>query len=566
MFFMLVALVLSFSCLASERILLFKSDITVHSDASMSVVETIQVRATGDTIRHGIVREFPTEYKDSRGIKFKVAFQVEAVMRDGQKEGFRIESVSNGKKVYIGSKDVMLSPGIYTYTITYNTNRQLGFFKDHDELYWNVTGNGWRLPIDKVVAIVHLPPSIPHDQIKLEAYTGSQGSQGQDYRASTDAQGAAVFETTRTLRIYQGLTIVVTWPKGYITPPSWWQEWWDFFKDNLHIFIAILGLLCLLGWYLFAWIRVRATQYIDTVIPLFYPPKDMTPGLMRYIIRMKYDAVVLASDIVDMAVHGFLTIEYKAGFVWNQYILHKKQAPKADMPHYVLLFDTLFGKNDSISLDTKNAQRVDAAINLEKKWYQKICNDYFQSSGWYTFGGVLVSIIFSLGLLSLVDDDSRYVFFIAVCFYIWLNIWFFSLLSGYSKEGLRIKKEIDGFKMFLATTEEERLKIIGTPPTKTPELYEKYLPYAMALGVEKQWSAQFAPLFEEMRASGHPYVSVWYMGDFRSFNSSSLASTISNSVSSSSISSSSSRPGSSSGSGGGGSSGGGGGGGGGGGW
>lgn len=565
MFFIIFALIFSLSSFASEHILLFQSYITVHDDASMSVVEAIQVRATGDTIRRGIVREFPTKYKDTWGNNFNVAFHVEEVLRDGHQEPYHIESVSNGKKVYIGSKDVLLSPGIYTYAIHYRTNRQIGFFKDQDELYWNVTGNGWRLPIDKAIAHIYLPTAIPSNQIRVEGYTGFQGSKDQNYTAEVDKYEIVNIETTAPLRIYQGLTVVVTWPKGYMKAPSAWQEWWWFFKDNLHILIALLGFLCLLGWYIFAWMRFRATQYIGTIIPLFYPPDDMTPGLMRYIMRMKYDSVVLASDIVDMAVHGLLTIEYNAGFIWNRYVLHKKQEPKTDTPQYVLISKALFGTHDTVSLDEKHAKRISAAIDVETKTYYKTTRHYFYRSRWDIVIGAIISLLFVVFLLPIVDDDSRYIFFIAVFCYFWLNAWFFTVLRGYSQEGLRVKKEIDGFKMFLATTEEDRLKVIGTPPTKTPELYETYLPYAIALGVEKQWSAKFAPLFEEMRQSGHPYVFIWYSGDFRSFSSSSFASTMSSSIGSS-ISSSSSHPGSSSGSGGSGSSGGGGGGGGGGGW
>jgi hypothetical protein len=144
--------------------------------------------------------------------------------------------------------------------------------------------------------------------MKFEGYTGYQASKDQNFQVGIDEQGNVLFQTTQPLKKLQGLTIVITWPKGYILPPSWLQQWWWFFKDNMHIFIWLLGLLCTFIWYLFAWMRFRAMQHIATIIPLFYPPEDMTPGLMRYIMRKGYDAKVLASDIVDMAVRGFLTI------------------------------------------------------------------------------------------------------------------------------------------------------------------------------------------------------------------------------------------------------------------
>ena len=109
-------------------------------------------------------------------------------------------------------------PGEHTYELVFRTDRQLGYFADHDELYWNVTGNGWDFPIDRVTARVELPQAIPAAEIKLEAYTGPQGAKGQDYTAQMQASGP-LFATTRGLRPREGLTIVAMWPKGFIMPP-----------------------------------------------------------------------------------------------------------------------------------------------------------------------------------------------------------------------------------------------------------------------------------------------------------------------------------------------------------
>ncbi len=164
----------------AEQILSYDSDITIHQDASMQVRETIKVHALGEQIKHGIYRDFPTAYKDRAGNAYKVGFQVDQVLRDGKAEPFHIEDRSNGKRVYIGDKDSIVLPGDYTYSITYTTNRQLGFFAGHDELYWNVTGNGWGFAIEKVSATVHLPRAGPqavdHRALRLNGYTGPQGS------------------------------------------------------------------------------------------------------------------------------------------------------------------------------------------------------------------------------------------------------------------------------------------------------------------------------------------------------------------------------------------------------
>ena len=131
---------------ATERIRAFNSKIMVYPDASMTVTETITVIGTGQEIKRGIVRDFPTRYKDRYGNNVRVGFEIVAIQRDGRPELYHTERVANGIKIFIGQKDVFLQPGQHTFTITYKTDRQLGFFQDYDELYWNVTGTGLDFP------------------------------------------------------------------------------------------------------------------------------------------------------------------------------------------------------------------------------------------------------------------------------------------------------------------------------------------------------------------------------------------------------------------------------------
>jgi hypothetical protein len=184
----------------SEAILSYVSLITVDPDASMRVTETIKVVSAGDKIKRGIYRDFPTTYKDHAGNKYIVGFAILAVERDGKPEAYHTETLSNGIRIYIGKKEYILPSGEYTYTLSYRTDRQLGFFKDHDELYWNVTGNGWNFPIEKVSATVVLPPGVPADKMVLEGYTGPMGAKGQNFTASVTPDGKAVFAQTERWR------------------------------------------------------------------------------------------------------------------------------------------------------------------------------------------------------------------------------------------------------------------------------------------------------------------------------------------------------------------------------
>ncbi|MBT8390890.1 MAG: DUF2207 domain-containing protein, partial [Ignavibacteria bacterium] len=157
---------------STERILSFESDIIINKDASMIVVEKIKVHVQGIKIKRGIFRDFPTEYKDNYGNNYNVKFEILEILRDNKTENFHTENLSNGIRVYIGSKNYFPPKGEYTYTIKYKTNRQLGFFETFDELYWNVTGNGWDFQVEKAAATVHLLSNASRNELKALAFTG----------------------------------------------------------------------------------------------------------------------------------------------------------------------------------------------------------------------------------------------------------------------------------------------------------------------------------------------------------------------------------------------------------
>ena len=98
----------------------------------MEIREQIDVIAEGNKIRRGIYRDFPTIYKDSHGLQHLVGFDVTAVSRDGQREDYHTERLSNGIRVYLGNKDYFLEHGKHSYNLSFRTNRQLGFFENHD--------------------------------------------------------------------------------------------------------------------------------------------------------------------------------------------------------------------------------------------------------------------------------------------------------------------------------------------------------------------------------------------------------------------------------------------------
>jgi uncharacterized membrane protein YgcG len=612
----------------SERILDFQSVIAVHPDATLTVTEHITVQATGREIKRGIIREFPTTYRDRLGNTITVGFAVTEVLRDGRPEPYHTQQVSNGVKIFMGQKDVFLKPGVHTYTIRYRADRELGFFKDFDELYWNVTGNGWTFPIDKTEAIIELPPKAKI--LRYAAYTGYQGDRGHDVTVQP-GEHDIVFKTTRGLAPKEGLTIAVAWPKGVVHESSGQEKMGFFLQDNMAMALGLLWLVVLLGYYLWVWYRVGRDPATGKIIPLYAPPSGFSPAGVRYLSRMGYDDKAFAAAVVDLAVKGAVLIQEDGG----DYTLVRRDAAKQALSRGEELIATqLFLGKDSIKLENKNHTKIRAAIDaLKKNLKTELEKIYFVTNSGYLTPGIVITLL-GAAFVILTARDRMAAGFGALWLTIWtvacyflavgvstrwkaawgsgfklgkllaalgaslfalpffageffgafvvtqavsipatvtlgvlafLNALFYHLLKAPTLAGRKVMDQIEGFKLYLSVAEKDRLNLLN-PPEKTPELFEKYLPYALALDVENAWSEQFAEVLAQAGTEAQPYTPLWYSGSsWDRFNTSRFSDSLGGSFASA-ISSSSSAPGSSSGSGGGGFSGGGGGGGGGSGW
>src|SRR3974390_950188 len=124
--FGVIAALLLRPCIVSgqvEQIVDFHSEIWLMPDASLRVIETITVNAAGNQIRHGIYRDFPTRYHDAYNNNYVVDFQMLGATRDSLGESFKVEDVSNGKRIYLGDPNSMVPRGRHVYTIDYTTTR-----------------------------------------------------------------------------------------------------------------------------------------------------------------------------------------------------------------------------------------------------------------------------------------------------------------------------------------------------------------------------------------------------------------------------------------------------------
>ncbi|MGA9573339.1 MAG: DUF2207 domain-containing protein, partial [Lysobacterales bacterium] len=376
---------------ADERILDYHSDIQVHADGDLVVMETIEVRAEGQDIRRGIYRDFPTRYKDRLGNHYKVRLNVLDVKRDGAAEPFHTEKRSNGVRIYIGSANQMVGTGVHTYQLRYQTNRQLGFFPDHDELYWNVTGNGWMFPIDHAGARIELPAPVNSADLQTSFYTGPQGAQGRNARSEIINDRSIVFETTRGLQPYEGLTVAVGWPKGIVREPAGAERIGWFLQDNGAALVLMIGLLATFGWYLWAWNRAGRDPEKGVIIPLFRPPMGMTPAACSYVLKMTFNKSAFAAALVSLGVKGYLEIEEKD----DDFTLRKKTTPvtgKASKGEIAVL-ESLFQLRNEIELDQKNHRTfIKARVGLKRALKTEYLGRLFILNSIYILPAIVLSV------------------------------------------------------------------------------------------------------------------------------------------------------------------------------
>jgi uncharacterized membrane protein YgcG len=616
-----------------ERILSYRSDIVVEADGDLDVTETIRVVALNQAINHGIFRDFPTSYGGLLN-KSRRGFEVLSVRRDGKEEPWARESISGGVRVKIGSADTVVPIGDHIYVIRYRTTRQLILGKDSDEIYWNVTGNGWNFPIDRAEARITLPSAAKFGTRAV--YTGPQGSTAANAEVFGEGPGTIAFRTTTPLGKQEGLTVAAAFPKGVLTPPTSTQRALEWLADWGAWIAGGLSLLGLGGYFIRAWAVAGRGPRPGPVVPAFAPPDGLTPAAMRYVSEMTFDNRAFTAAIVDLGVKGQVHIAKEDGgwFAKDTTTLRRTDLGRAganvSAPEAAMR-DKLFAAGETIELKQANHATLQAARTALEKGLEAAYSGklFLANKDWAVLGLLAIpGAMLVIAILAVLFDPSsgpasQVLIPLAAVGLIgggwWLYGWArqakgaakilawigvaiigiagvmftfstvvaaltlgafavllpllmlpfaitaFRWMYAPTPQGRAVMDRIAGFKQYLGITEEHRLDTLH-PPEKTPELFERYLPYAIALEVENRWADRFATVLATAAAAGAAAHSAsWSSGGgnmwddpqgFADTVGSSLASTLSSAATSPS----------SGGSSGGGSSGGGGGGGGGGGW
>ena len=510
---LILAGVLSFAGISSARELRiekFDEQVTVLPNGDVDVTETITFRFIGHW--NGIFRNIPVEYVTPQGMNYSLFLNVKSITNG--EENLRYESSRERHyrklKIYIpGAQDTTK-----TIVIEYSVSDALRFFEDHDEFYWNVTGDEWDVPIASATANITLP--VGATGIRTNVFTGAYQSTGKQAEAQVVGNGVEV-HTTSPLGYHEGLTVAVAFDKGIVHEPTKAEQVGRFLRSNWPLFLPIAA-FCFMFW--LWWTRGRDPR-LRPIAAQYQPPDQLTPSEVGTLVDNSVDMRDITAAIVDLAVRGFVTIEEQdkssmMGLVHNKdYVFHlkKSSAEWASLkPHEQELLRGLFlgdgQAGQSITLSDLHNQFYQYIPTIKNRVFDSLVgNGYYRRrpdsvrTG-YIAVGLVVGFLGIWGAMPVSNFLGMAPFpFIAaglltgaiICIFGWF-------MPARTISGARTLEGVLGFEDFLAHVESDRFNRM----VKTPEMFEKFLPFAMALGVEKNWSKAFQNIYTQPPS--------WYQG------------------------------------------------------
>lgn len=585
-----------------ENIVDYDIEIHVNKDASMDVKEKITVNALGDEIRHGIYRDFPTQYKNKT-----VSFKINDVTLDDEDVKYTTESVSRGVRIKIGSSNEYVSEGIHTYVIDYTTERQMFFEEDYNELYWNLIGSGWNFDIEECSAKIYFPKGTEILEDDIKAYVGAYGNSEEAddvYWYVDENESCVYFNVFHEIPSQNAFTIVVRAEKGTIAEPTLGQRFRWFIQDNAMFVVILIGMIGLGVWQFIVWKKYGKDPEKNVIIPKYYPPEGMDVGDVKYVDTMGKTDRILEATFISLATKGFLKFdkgseknsvmtvektysknpdEYKDELSEFERDVYRSIGSKEKLGYTPSLYDILQRLKKRIS--KKLSEKYDDKVFFKNIKYSvisivvsvilfvvgaivgTISNPYITSYGIENIMTILaIAFIFFMVIFLCKDlikaKSNRLISFIFILIWgvpflifgilmslevlrsfmesifqafiivgiVLQNYLFIKWIPRYTQEGMRIKEDIDGFKMFINVAKDDDFK------DKTPEMFDKYFAYAYVLGLENKWASKFEDILKQA-----DYIPTWcstYMFDDGVFNcpafTSSFLSTFSSSMSSAS--------------------------------
>jgi len=494
------------------RIEKFDSEIVVSPKGTIDVTETIQVQFIGSW--NGLYREIPVEYVTPQGLNYTLFLNVKRVTDEN---GLALKFESSRErhyrklKIYVpGARDVRK-----TLVIAYSVSDALRFFEDHDELYWNVTGDEWDVPVQAASARVVLPEGTTG--IRVNVFTGAYRSRAQEADFEIVGNGVEV-RRRQPLGYHEGLTIAVAFDKGLVHEPTALDKASLFLRSNWPFGLPVI--VFVLMFYLW-WTRGRDPR-LRPIAAQYEPPDQLTPGEAGTLVDNSADMRDITSTIVDLAVRGYLMIEEHQkdrmlGLIHDKdynFILRKDRAEWARLkPHEQVLLNGIFSSGtvgETVSMSSLENRFYTSLPGIKNSIFASlVTHGYYRRRpdsvrAAYIGIGVVIGVLSiwvgsavasSLGMTPFTFIIAAAVSAIVICAFGWF-------MPAHTEQGARALEGVLGFEDFLSHVESDRFNRM----IKTPQMFERFLPYAMALGVEKNWSKAFQGIMTQPPD--------WYRGSY----------------------------------------------------
>lgn len=576
----------------------FDVAVVVQADGSTLVTETLRVRFTGSW--NGILRNLSLEHRTAEGKRRRLRIDGVAVT-DAAGKPMEYETEGGGWMRTLRIRVPGAEDATRTVVIRYRVANALRYYRsaeeggeEFDELYWNATGNDWEIPIEASRVRVTLPAGV--EPTRFAAYGGYAGSN--DGQVEVTADGGVV--TARALRSYyprEGLTVAVGWAPGAVAVID---DAPGTLAMTFPVLLPILAFLLMFS----RWRKDGRDPAKRAVAVQYAPPEGLTPTETGTLVDHRVQMHDITATLVDLAVRGYVHVEERqesrllglmknteytfhlapSASGWSELKTHERRflqglarcgtpgkAPAWARPAAAGTGGGQGGEPDgwggttgwkSVKFSDLSERFYTDLSGIKDAVYEAlVARGYYRRrpdqvvAGWMALGmfllmgsvfvGFWIEESFWLGMSGLAVGAGG----VLSSFFVF---GFGAVMAARTEAGARAMEAALGFKEFLAKVESPRYRLMIT----SPEMFERYLPYAMAFQVEGRWAKAFEGMYREPPG--------WYHGSGGGFAPTSFATSM-RGMSVAAGSAMSSSP-SSSGSGGGGSSGGGSGGGGGGGW
>jgi len=481
--------------LRTEKITDFTGEIRINIDSTINVRENIAYDF-GDQQKHGIFRFIPVKYK-ARGGNFNLRISdIKITDENGAPQNFKTIYEGNNIKFQIGDADKFVS-GQKNYVISYEIRRAVNYFPDHDELYWNFTGDQWQVLIESASVKIILPENAK-ENLQYKCFEGVFGTTNECL--ASESGNILEYKSIGAMEPGQGLTIVAGWPKEITPEPTLWQKISDIVKDNWTLFAPFVVFFLMFR----LWSKKgRDPKGRGTIIAQYSPPDKLAPAEIGTMVDGSADNKDVSSTIIDLAVNKFLKIKRteEKGFLGmksTEYIFTKLKDEDPERNFEKEIMTGIFGGGKEKKLSDLKNKFYKTLTAVKSQLYKDVAEKGYYVSNpsniriiWLVSGfiaSVFLTMIFG-GLQGGWGTFSGIVSGIIILIFGWL-------MPAVTQKGALLKENILGFKDFLAVTEKDRLKFHNAPE-KNPEMFEKFLPYAMVLEVENEWAKQFEGIYNQ---------------------------------------------------------------------